>query len=80
VRPGRLPWVKTDVVNGRREAWQVRGEEEIAPGIVLVSLPPHRGHACVAVDAGHRWCISLLPLRLAGRQPSAHPSGGDRCA
>ena len=28
---------------------------EIAHGIVLVSLPGHtRGHACVAVDAGHR--------------------------
>jgi glyoxylase-like metal-dependent hydrolase (beta-lactamase superfamily II) len=31
---------------------------EIAPGIVLVSLPGHtRGHACVAVDAGHRWVL-----------------------
>lgn len=32
--------------------------EEIAPGIVLISLPGHtRGHACVAVDAGHRWVL-----------------------
>jgi glyoxylase-like metal-dependent hydrolase (beta-lactamase superfamily II) len=32
--------------------------DAIAPGIVLVSLPGHtRGHACVAVDAGHRWIL-----------------------
>jgi glyoxylase-like metal-dependent hydrolase (beta-lactamase superfamily II) len=32
--------------------------DEISPGIVLVSLPGHsRGHACVAVDAGHRWVL-----------------------
>jgi glyoxylase-like metal-dependent hydrolase (beta-lactamase superfamily II) len=32
--------------------------DTIAPGIVLVSLPGHtRGHACVAVDAGHRWIL-----------------------
>jgi glyoxylase-like metal-dependent hydrolase (beta-lactamase superfamily II) len=32
--------------------------DEIAPGIVLISLPGHsRGHACVAVDAGHRWVL-----------------------
>ncbi|MFI1912268.1 MBL fold metallo-hydrolase [Nocardia sp. NPDC020380] len=31
---------------------------EIAPGIVLISLPGHtRGHAAVAVDAGHRWVL-----------------------
>ncbi len=31
---------------------------EIAPGIVLLALPGHsRGHACVAVDAGHRWVL-----------------------
>jgi glyoxylase-like metal-dependent hydrolase (beta-lactamase superfamily II) len=31
---------------------------EISPGIVLVSLPGHtRGHACIAVDAGHRWIL-----------------------
>lgn len=31
---------------------------EIAPGIVLVALPGHtRGHAAVAVDAGHRWVL-----------------------
>lgn len=32
--------------------------DEISAGIVLVSLPGHtRGHACVAVDAGHRWVL-----------------------
>lgn len=31
---------------------------EISPGIALISLPGHtRGHACVAVDAGHRWVL-----------------------
>jgi glyoxylase-like metal-dependent hydrolase (beta-lactamase superfamily II) len=31
---------------------------EISPGIVLISLPGHtRGHACIAVDAGHRWVL-----------------------
>lgn len=31
---------------------------DIAPGIVLVSLPGHtRGHACVAVEAGNRWVL-----------------------
>jgi glyoxylase-like metal-dependent hydrolase (beta-lactamase superfamily II) len=31
---------------------------EVSPGIALVSLPGHtRGHACVAVDAGHRWVL-----------------------
>jgi len=30
--------------------------DEVSPGIALISLPGHtRGHACVAVDAGHRW-------------------------
>jgi glyoxylase-like metal-dependent hydrolase (beta-lactamase superfamily II) len=32
--------------------------DEVAPGIVMISLPGHtRGHACVAVDAGHRWLL-----------------------
>ena len=32
--------------------------DDIAPGIVLVSLPGHtRGHACIAVDAGNRWVL-----------------------
>jgi glyoxylase-like metal-dependent hydrolase (beta-lactamase superfamily II) len=32
--------------------------DDIAPGIVLVSLPGHtRGHAAVAVDAGTRWLL-----------------------
>jgi glyoxylase-like metal-dependent hydrolase (beta-lactamase superfamily II) len=31
---------------------------EISQGIVLISMPGHtRGHACVAVDAGHRWVL-----------------------
>ena len=31
---------------------------DLAPGIALISLPGHtRGHACVAVDAGHRWVL-----------------------
>lgn len=31
---------------------------EIADGIVLIPLPGHtRGHACIAVDAGHRWVL-----------------------
>jgi glyoxylase-like metal-dependent hydrolase (beta-lactamase superfamily II) len=32
--------------------------DDVAPGIALISLPGHtRGHACVAVDAGHRWIL-----------------------
>ena len=32
--------------------------DEVAPGIVMISLPGHtRGHACVAVDAGNRWLL-----------------------
>lgn len=32
--------------------------DEVSPGIVMISLPGHtRGHACVAVDAGHRWVM-----------------------
>jgi glyoxylase-like metal-dependent hydrolase (beta-lactamase superfamily II) len=31
---------------------------EISQGLALISLPGHsRGHACVAVDAGHRWVL-----------------------
>ncbi|MFY1620988.1 MBL fold metallo-hydrolase [Micromonospora sp. WMMD736] len=31
---------------------------DIAAGIVLVALPGHtRGHACIGVDAGHRWLL-----------------------
>jgi glyoxylase-like metal-dependent hydrolase (beta-lactamase superfamily II) len=31
---------------------------DVSPGIVMISLPGHtRGHACVAVDAGHRWLM-----------------------
>jgi glyoxylase-like metal-dependent hydrolase (beta-lactamase superfamily II) len=44
------------------EAWRgfaaAKELDAISPGIVLVSLPGHtRGHACVAVDAGHRWVL-----------------------
>ena len=32
--------------------------DEISPGIALESPSGHtRGHACVAVDAGHRWVL-----------------------
>ncbi|CAN5778000.1 MBL fold metallo-hydrolase [soil metagenome] len=32
--------------------------DDIAARIVLIPLPGHtRGHACVAVDAGHRWVL-----------------------
>lgn len=44
------------------EAWRgfaaAKELTEIGPGFVLVSLPGHTlGHACVAVDAGHRWVL-----------------------
>ncbi|MET0475621.1 MAG: MBL fold metallo-hydrolase [Mycobacterium sp.] len=44
------------------ETWRgfaaARELDAISPGIVLVSLPGHtRGHACIAVDAGHRWVL-----------------------
>lgn len=65
VRYGRQQWVKDrDVVehDPAGEAWRgfaaAKELDDIAPGIVLVSLPGHsRGHACVAVDAGHRWVL-----------------------
>jgi glyoxylase-like metal-dependent hydrolase (beta-lactamase superfamily II) len=46
----------------RGETWRgfaaAKELTEISPGIALVSLPGHtRGHACVAVDAGHRWVL-----------------------
>jgi glyoxylase-like metal-dependent hydrolase (beta-lactamase superfamily II) len=41
------------------EAWRgFSSATELFDGIVLVPLPGHtRGHACVAVDAGHRWIL-----------------------
>jgi len=44
------------------EAWRgfaaAKSLDEIADGIVLVSLPGHtRGHAAIAVDAGNRWLL-----------------------
>ncbi len=44
------------------EAWRgfaaARPLAEIDPGIVLIPMPGHtRGHAGVAVDAGHRWVL-----------------------
>jgi len=44
------------------EAWRgfaaARPLNDIDPGIVLVPMPGHtRGHAAVAVDAGHRWVL-----------------------
>jgi glyoxylase-like metal-dependent hydrolase (beta-lactamase superfamily II) len=64
-RYGRQQWVKDrDVVEHSPdgEAWRgfsaAKELSDIAPGIVLVSLPGHtRGHTCVAVDAGHRWVL-----------------------
>ena len=61
----RQQWVKDrDVVehDPQGEAWRgfaaAKELVDIAPGIVLVSLPGHtRGHACIAVDAGHRWVL-----------------------
>jgi glyoxylase-like metal-dependent hydrolase (beta-lactamase superfamily II) len=46
----------------RGEKWRgfaaAKELDQISPGIALVSLPGHtRGHACVAVDAGHRWVL-----------------------
>jgi glyoxylase-like metal-dependent hydrolase (beta-lactamase superfamily II) len=65
VRYDRQLWVKDrDIVehDPRGESWRgfpaARELDEIAPGIVLVSMPGHtRGHTCVAVDAGHRWVL-----------------------
>jgi glyoxylase-like metal-dependent hydrolase (beta-lactamase superfamily II) len=44
------------------ESWRgfaaARPLDEIDPGIVLIPMPGHtRGHAAVAVDAGHRWIL-----------------------
>ena len=44
------------------EAWRgfaaAQPLDDIAPGIVLIPMPGHtRGHAAVAVDAGHRWVL-----------------------
>jgi glyoxylase-like metal-dependent hydrolase (beta-lactamase superfamily II) len=65
VRYGRQQWVRErDIIehspNG--ESWRgfaaAKELVDIAPGIVMVSLPGHtRGHTCIAVDAGHRWVL-----------------------
>ncbi len=65
VRYGRQQWAaELNLVehspNG--ESWRgfsaAKELGDIAAGIVLVSLPGHtRGHACIAVDAGHRWVL-----------------------
>ncbi|CAM3565558.1 MBL fold metallo-hydrolase [Smaragdicoccus niigatensis] len=41
------------------EAWQgFAAAKELLAGIVMISLPGHsRGHAAIAVDAGHRWVL-----------------------
>ncbi|ADD43342.1 MBL fold metallo-hydrolase [Stackebrandtia nassauensis] len=49
---------------GEKESWRgftgVKELTEIAPGIVLISLPGHtRGHAAVAVDAGDHWVLHV---------------------
>jgi glyoxylase-like metal-dependent hydrolase (beta-lactamase superfamily II) len=65
VRYGRQQWATERTVvehspNG--ESWRgfaaAKELDDIDSGIVLISLPGHtRGHACVAVDAGHRWVL-----------------------
>ncbi|WNG92205.1 MBL fold metallo-hydrolase [Mycobacterium sp. ITM-2016-00318] len=65
VRYGRQQLVKDhDIVehSANGESWRgfpaAKELTEIAHGIVLISLPGHsRGHACIAVDAGHRWVL-----------------------
>jgi glyoxylase-like metal-dependent hydrolase (beta-lactamase superfamily II) len=65
VRYGRQQWVKNHEIvehDPTGEAWRgfsaAKELDEVANGIVLVSLPGHtRGHACIAVDAGHRWVL-----------------------
>ena len=52
----------TEHTPDQSEAWRgfpgAKELTEIAPGIVLISLPGHsRGHAAVAVDAGDRWIL-----------------------
>lgn len=62
-RPSRWahgPAIVRHTPDGERWRGFAAAEEltDIAPGIVLISLPGHtRGHAAVAVDAGHRWVL-----------------------
>lgn len=41
------------------EPWRgFASAKQLFDGIVFISLPGHsRGHACIAVDAGHRWVL-----------------------
>lgn len=54
---------------------------DVSAGIVLLSLPGHtRGHACVAVDAGHRWLLHCgdafyHPSTIGGAGRIARPLG-----
>jgi glyoxylase-like metal-dependent hydrolase (beta-lactamase superfamily II) len=65
IRYRRAQWAhRPDIVehDPHGEKWRgfaaAKELTEISSGIVLVSLPGHtRGHACVAVDAGHRWVL-----------------------
>jgi glyoxylase-like metal-dependent hydrolase (beta-lactamase superfamily II) len=65
VRYGRQQWVKAHEIvehSPTGEAWRgfsaAKELDDISPGIVLIALPGHtRGHACIAVDAGHRWVL-----------------------
>lgn len=65
VRYGRQQWMRNHTVvehNPNGEVWHgfsaAKELTDIAPGIVLIALPGHsRGHACIAVDAGHRWVL-----------------------
>ena len=101
VRYGRQQWAnERNIVehDPHGEKWRgfaaAKELDEIAPGIVLVSLPGHtRGHACVAVDAGHRWVLhcgdafyhyGTLDGHTCAAQPVGHGDGGrlrskDRC-
>jgi glyoxylase-like metal-dependent hydrolase (beta-lactamase superfamily II) len=68
--PDRIRFRRTQWAHGPRlvehdaegEPWRgfaaAKELTDIGPGFALVSLPGHtRGHACVAVDAGHRWIL-----------------------
>ncbi|WP_210082783.1 MBL fold metallo-hydrolase [Mycobacterium sp. OAE908] len=65
IRYRSAQWAHSPIIvehDPRGEKWRgfaaAKELTEISPGIALVALPGHtRGHACVAVDAGHRWVL-----------------------